>query len=116
MATRAEMFRSDAERSHGERTGRAKKKGKSRVSERKPKKAAWSHDKQHAGAKATHAFEATAPGERPSRQSTRKSANRAKSDAAFNLTEETKKGSPTNLARKSRAKGAKVRGSSAQPS
>ena len=116
MSTRAERFRSDAQKVHGERTGQAKKNGESRVSQRKPKKAAWSHDSGHAGGKATHALEKTAPGERPSRESTRKSSNRAKPDAAFNLTEETKKGSPTNLARKSRAKGAKVRGSSRQPS
>ena len=112
MATRAEQFRSDAQRTHGERGGKAKKKGKTRVSERRPKKAAWSHDKAHAGAKATHALEQVAPGQRASRTSTRKSSNRAKGDSAFTRTEESKKGAPTNLARKSRARGAKVRGSS----
>lgn len=104
MATRAEQARSEGQRTHG--AGRHK----SHVSEMKPKKAAWSHDKAHAGAKATHALEDTGPGQRPSRESTRGSSNRAKADSAFNRTEETKKGSPTNLARKSSAKAAKVRG------
>ena len=77
---------------------------------KKPKKAAWGHDKGHAAAKATHALEESAPGARPSRESTRGAANHAKADAALNLTEQTKKGAPTNLARKSRAKAEKVRG------
>jgi hypothetical protein len=106
MATRAERVRSDEQRSHG------KGRHRSHVSERKPKKSAWSHDKAHAGSKATHALEDTAPGKRPSRESTRGSANRAKADSAFNLTEQTKKGSPTNRARKSRASDVRVRGTS----
>ena len=108
MATKAEQFHSDAQRTHGKGTK------KSHISGKKPKKAAWSHDKQRAGSKATHALEDVAPGTRPSRESTRGSSNRAKPDAAFNLTEETKKGSPTNRARQSRAKGAKVRGNGAK--
>jgi hypothetical protein len=106
MATRAERSRSDEQRTHG--AGR----NRSHVSEQKPKKAAWSHDKAHAASKATHALEDTAPGERPSRESTRGSSNRAKADSAFNLTEQTRKGSPTNRARNSRAARAKVRGGS----
>ena len=105
MATRAEQQRSEEERKHG------KGNSKPRVSEKKPKKATWSHDKQHAGRKATHALEDVAPGTRPSRESTRGSANRAKADAADNITEQVRKGTPTNRARKSRAGGAKVRGS-----
>jgi hypothetical protein len=107
MATKAERLRSEEQRTHGEDTK------KSRASEKKPKKAAWSHDKAHAASKATHALEDTAPGQRPSRESTRGSSNRAKADAAFNITEETKKGSPTNRARKSRAGVVKVRGGAA---
>jgi hypothetical protein len=107
MATRAEQARSDEQRTHG--AGRHK----SHVSQKKPKKADWSHDKAHAGSKATHSLEDTAPGARPSRESTRGSSNRAKADSAFNVTEETRKGSPTNRARKSRAKGVRVRGGGA---
>jgi hypothetical protein len=100
MATRAEEYRSTQQRTR--RPGR--------VSTKKPKKAAWDKDKSHAAAKATHALEPTNPGKRPSRKSTRSSANRAKADAAFNITEETHKGAPSARARKSRAKGKRVRG------
>lgn len=106
MATRAERVRSEEQRTHGAGPH------KSHVSEKKQKKASWGHDKAHAASKATHALEDAAPGGRPSRESTRGSSNRSKADSAFNLTEETKKGSPTNLARKSFARGAKVRGGS----
>jgi len=106
MATRAEQARSDEQRTHG--AGRHKP----RVPKKKPKKADWSHDKAHAASKATRSLEDTAPGARPSRASTRGSSNRAKADSALNVTEETRKGAPTNRARKSRAKGVKVRGSS----
>jgi hypothetical protein len=107
MATRAEQARSDEQRTHG--AGRRK----SHVSKKKPKKADWSHDKAHAASKATHSLEDTASGARPSRESTRGSSNRAKADSARNVTEETKKGSPTNLARKWRAKAGRVRGGGA---
>jgi hypothetical protein len=96
MATRAEQFRSNTQR-----TGRAKHK-----STRKAKRALWSREKSHAATKATHAMEAGG-----SRESTRGSANRAKPDAAFNLTEELKKGAPQSRARKMRAKTKRVRGS-----
>ena len=66
MATRAEQFRSSSQRS-----GKPK-----HVSKKKAKKADWSHDKAHAGSKATHAMEVSEG--RPSRESTRGSANRAK--------------------------------------
>lgn len=108
MATKAEQARSDEQRSHG--AGRHK----SRVSKKKPKKATWSHDKAHAASKATHALENTAPGTRPSRESTRGGANRAKGDAAFNLTEQTRKGAPTNRARNSRVNRTRVRGGGAR--
>ena len=104
MATRAEQARSDSQRTHG--VGRHK----SHVSQKRPKKAAWSHDKQHAASKATHALEDTEPGRRPSRESTRGSSNRAKADSAMNVTEEKRKGSPSNRARMSRARTVKVRG------
>ncbi len=96
MATRAEQFHTDSQR-----TGRAKHE-----SVRKAKKGAWSRKKAHAGVKATHAMEAGG-----SRESTRASANRAKPDAAFNVTEEVRKGAPQSRARKMRAKAKRVRGS-----
>jgi hypothetical protein len=100
MATKAEQFRS-----------REQKKGKpSKVSTKKPPKAKWGRAKGHAASKATYALEPSAPGTRPSRESSRSSANRAKPDTAYNLTEETKKGAPENRARKARAKSMRVRG------
>ncbi len=100
MATRAEQFRSEQE-----------KRGRpSRTSKRQPKKAAWKRTSTHAASKATHAFEQSPRGSRPSRESTRGSANRAKADSARNVTEQTTKGSPRNVAQRSRAKRAKVRG------
>ncbi len=105
MATRAEQVRAE----QSKRGPRAK----AHVSKKKAKKAEWSRESKHAGSKATHALEETAAGRRPSRESTRGSANRVKSDAPLNVTEETRKGSPENRARRSRAKRARVRGSGA---
>jgi hypothetical protein len=103
MATRAEQFRSEENvRAHGRKQPRKK--------QRKPKKADWSPESKHAGVKATRALEAAPRGKRPSRESTRSSANRAKPDAAMNLTEEKTRGSPENRAVRSRAKATKVRG------
>ncbi len=100
MATRAEQFRSSTQRS-----GKPK-----HVSKKKAKKVEWSHDKAHAGSKATHAMEVSEG--RPSRESTRGSANRAKADAARNITEGVRQGAPSARARRSRVKSRKVRGSS----
>jgi hypothetical protein len=100
MATKAEQFRSE-EQKHGAPT---------KTSVRRPRKGAWNRTSAHAAAKATHAYEATAPGTRPSRESSRGGANRAKADAPFNLTEEAKKGAPSSRARKNRARSTKVRG------
>ena len=99
MATKAEQYRSMQQR----------RRRRGRVSAKKPKKAAWDKSKSHAGAKATHALEVARPGKRPSRKSTRSSANRAKADAAFNITEETRKGAPSARARTARAKRKRVR-------
>jgi hypothetical protein len=73
MATRAEKFRSEESRRGA--------KSRTRSSEKKPKKSRWSRDSKHAGAKATRALELTAPGRRPSRESSRGGANRAKPGA-----------------------------------
>jgi hypothetical protein len=103
MATRAEQYRSDEQRKGGK---------PHRKAERKPKKPAWSREKHHAEVKATHALEDSAPGKRPSRKTTRASSNRAKADVRFNLTEETRKGTPRTRATKARAKSTHVRGRS----
>jgi len=105
MATRAERYRASVERERKKSPGR-----KRRVSVRKPKKSAWAHEKHHAGVKATHAYEPTAPGTRPSRESTRGSANRAKPDSGYEITQETRFGAPESRARKARAKATRVRG------
>jgi hypothetical protein len=89
MATRAEQKRADDQRA------RAAKKKKPSAKRSKPgiPKAARSRDKKHAAKKATYALE-TNEG-RASRKSTRKSANRAKPDAALNGREQIVKGAPS---------------------
>jgi hypothetical protein len=59
--------------------------------------------KKHAGRKATYALEDRTSG-RPSRKSTRKSANRSKPDASLNAREALQKGSPAARYRKARAR------------
>jgi hypothetical protein len=100
MATKAEQYRSEAQR-----TGRG-----GRGSTKKPRKAEWSRDKAHARSKATHALEEV-PSGRPSRKSTRASANRAKADSAMNVTQETRMDAPPATARRERARSTRVRGS-----
>jgi hypothetical protein len=102
MATRAEQYHSDEQRKGGK---------PHHTSTKKAKKPAWSREKHHAEVKATHALEDTAPGKRPSRESTRASSNRAKPDAGFELTEEARKGAPRVRAGAARAKATRVRGS-----
>jgi hypothetical protein len=99
--TRAEEFKTMAERK-----GRPKRK-----SMKKPKKEAWSHAKRHAQVKATHALEVTRGG-RPSRKSTRASANRAKADAPMTLSEDFRKSAPRVLAGRAQVKRERVRGKS----
>jgi hypothetical protein len=84
MATRAEWFRYNAERS-------GPKKPK------QPKKAApgpKAHNLSTTDRKALYAYEDFAPGARPSRKSSRKSSNRQKTDAKFRLTRARKESAP----------------------
>lgn len=105
MATRAEQFRASEEKSGAK--GRTPK----RKSKKKPKKSAWKHESHHAEVKATHAVEPRpAEGKRPSRVSSRASANRAKGDASFERREEDKKTSPESRYRKASARASHVRG------
>jgi hypothetical protein len=98
--TKAEEFKTLAERK-----GRQK-----RTSVKKPKKSEWSHARRRAGAKATHALEVTATGRPSSRKSTRASANRAKPDAPMDLTEELRRGAPRAVASTAQVKRERVRG------
>ena len=105
MPADPEMTRAEKFRSRIERTGHPK-----HASVKKPKRSAWSRDKHRAGTKATHALEVVVG--RPSRISTRASANRAKGDAPRILTENARKGAPRVLATKARATRTRVRGGS----
>src|SRR5262252_5383376 len=100
MATRSEQFRAMQSR-----RGQSKAARKKRAMSSKPGIAASdrSREKVHAGKKATYALE-TVTTARPTRKSTRKSANRSKPDAAFNLREELQKGSPQERFRKASVK------------
>ena len=99
MATRSEQFRATEAR-HGQSEGAAQR----RAARSKPGATSEqrSRSKVHADKKATYALEPATSG-RPSRKSTRKSANRSKPDTAFNLTEQLKKGSPEARFRRARA-------------
>src|SRR5450631_127454 len=106
MATKAEQFHAEEQRRHaGAKHGKNAHGSKPGTA---PK--ARSNDKKHAGKKATHALEKPVKGKRPSRKSTRKSANRSKPDATFNLQEEQRKTSPTARFRKADARASRVRG------
>lgn len=108
MATKAEQFHAEEQRRGGGGARRGKNKSGSKPGS--PPRAR-SPEKTHAGKKATHALERTAKGQRPSRKSTRKSANRAKPDATFNRQEQQRKGSPEARFHKAAARASRVRGS-----
>jgi hypothetical protein len=104
MATKAERAREEDERAKGQaKTAKAKKTA--------AKKAAPARAKGRTAGKATYAYEPPRPG-KPSRKSSRKSANRAKPDVGLTATESTKKGSPEARFRKARDGATRVRGSS----
>jgi hypothetical protein len=96
MSTKAEQFKVEEERAAANAH-----KGRIRPERSKPgaPPGERTRSKKHAARKATYALEAPAEG-RPSRKSTRKSANRAKPDANLNLREMREKSSPEARARK----------------
>jgi hypothetical protein len=102
MATKADKV-------HAEEIKKPVKAKKARkLAQRKPK-----HSEAEpiaAGKKATVAKEETAKGKRPSRKSTRKSANRGKSDSNLTLRSERAKNAPTARAREAKGKAVKTRG------
>lgn len=105
MATKAEDVRASAQKK-----GPSKKKAKKLV-QRKPKR---SHaEPVAAGRKATYAKETTAKGKRPSRKSTRASANRAKADSTIEIRSELAKNAPTERARSVKRKARHPRGKKA---
>jgi hypothetical protein len=106
MATRAEQFHAESQR-----TGKSSNRTRRDRSKPGISPARRSREKAHSAKKATYALEQTASGARPSRKSTRKSANRAKPDASFNRVEEQRKGSPESRYRKARARASRTRGS-----
>jgi hypothetical protein len=97
MATRAEQARARAER-HGHEKPKARKTTKK------------GPQSKHAGKKATYAYEVSA--KRPSRKSTRASANRTKPDASLVGRAALTKSSPEARYRKARARRQRPRGSS----
>jgi hypothetical protein len=104
MSTKAEDVRAESQKK-----GPSKKKTR-KLAQRKPKKA---HAPPiAAGKKARVAKESSAPGKRPSRKSTRGSANRAKSDSTLEIHAEAKKNAPTARARSAKVKAKRTRGAS----
>jgi hypothetical protein len=108
MATRSEQQHADEQRRGARDTSTNR-----RINRSKPGSAPSdrSRSKKHAERKATHALEPDREG-RPSRESTRKSANRAKPDTNLNLREELQKGSPEARFRRANAGAGRVRGKS----
>lgn len=108
MATQSEQFHADEQRREGE------KKRKKAQSKADTQKVRTRPKKGHTETKATYALEPKTDGKRPSRKSTRKSANHAKSDAGLTRVEQQRKGSPDAAFRKSRARSAHPRGKGAK--
>jgi hypothetical protein len=106
MATRAEQIRANQARKGP--SPKAKKRHANKMA--KLAKKGPRHANKTAGRKASFALEAGVSHGRPSRKSTRASANRSKEDSTLEIREEFVKTSPTNRMRKSRAKTLKVRG------
>jgi hypothetical protein len=103
MATRSEQARDEEQRN---RIASARKRATAKTASGTKVRRA----KGRTAEKATYAYEAPREG-KPSRKSTRKSANRSKPDAGFNLRESLQKGSPESRARRSLAKASRARGS-----
>ncbi len=108
MATKAEQTRAEAEKK-----GPNPKKAKKAAQKKTAKKAGASTNKK-AGKKATFAKETTAPGKRPSRKSTRSSANRSKPDTNLTLRSERAKRAPENAAATAKARATRPRGKPAK--
>jgi hypothetical protein len=86
MATRSEQYRSARERTHTPNKAAKKRTQRHRAHD--------THVNRRAARKATYALEPRVAGKRPSRKSTRKSANRSKPDTNINLRSERRQRSP----------------------
>lgn len=91
MTTKAERYRSAAERSGPKRAPRPKQSKAARGSHNEAARAA-----DHAG----YQLEAVAPSRRPSRKSTRKAANRQKAGVSLGLRQSDRLESPKGLRRR----------------
>lgn len=105
MATRAEQYRAEEERGNRKAPKRKAQADKPGVAPQDRTRA-----RKRVAKKATYALEESTGGARPSRKSTRKSANRAKPDAALTRREAGQKGSPESRYAKTRARATKARG------
>ena len=99
MSTRSEQSRTEDQRQSSARKRAAKKAPAAKSKGAKAGRVA---------AKAAYAYEAPRAG-KPSRKSTRKSANRAK-DVTFERRESLQKGTPKARARRAQAQGSRARG------
>jgi hypothetical protein len=97
MATRAERFRAQDERSPEKKKRKAGPTGAHPAHDAHKRKNATS---KRAGRKATYALERTKANARPSRKSSRKSANRSKPDTNFELRQERKTNAPSSRHRR----------------
>lgn len=97
MATKAQAFKASVELSN-QNANIQRGSQPPRV-----EKAGVHHENKHAGAKAPVALEDHAPGERPSRKSTRGASNHLKPDHAINISESIEVDSPQSRHRVSAA-------------
>jgi hypothetical protein len=91
MATRAETFRAQQQKHPSKRRAKPGPKNAHGAHDARGRKSA---PNRRAGRKATYALERRTANARPSRKSTRKSANRSKPDTNFELRRERKTNSP----------------------
>jgi hypothetical protein len=94
MATRSERFHAD-EQQHASKTAK-KRQAEHSLKKGRIKRALHAHENVHAAHKATVALEPRPATGRPSRKSSRKSANRAKFDANVELRGERAKVTPSS--------------------
>ena len=99
MATRSEQYHADEQR-RGDAT-RGKRDGRAKPGIPPEDR---SHDKKHAGQKATHALEEVEDGKRPSRKSTRGGANHTKPDSGLGLRAAQAKAKPEAVAARARVR------------
>ncbi|WP_146646336.1 hypothetical protein [Labilithrix luteola] len=96
--------RSEARRAQSERTGVVKPQKARKLAQRK---AAVHHDDARVAKKASYALEVSAKGKRPSRKSTRKSANHIKADTNLVLRSGRATRTPEARARRAQVRRAK---------